>query len=95
MAERVEGPFMYKGRGQYNYLCSRGIFSLADDIRLSIFTGKGVVRETPLFATVIYMAERRPERRTLLLSADLVRSLSGFITALQILAAGRATVGNK
>lgn len=80
---------------QYNYLCSRGIFSLPDDIRLPIFTGKGVVREIPLFATVIYMAERRPERRTLLLSADLVRSLSGFITALQILAAGRATVGNR
>src|SRR3990167_1481735 len=56
----------------------KGLFSLPDDIRLPIFTGKGVVRETPPFATVIYMAERRPERRTLLLSADLVRSLSGL-----------------
>ncbi|MEK7368354.1 MAG: hypothetical protein AABZ62_01715 [Planctomycetota bacterium] len=92
---REESSFYIQRVGTDTNAFVKGLFSLPDDIRLPIFTGKGVVRENPPFATVIYMAERRPERRTLLLSADLVRSLSGFITALQILAAGRAMVGNK
>ena len=73
------GPFCVQGTGTNTVtFVIEGPISPPDDIRLPSFTGKGVVRETPPFATVIYMAERRPERRTLLLSADLVRSLSGL-----------------